>query len=707
MGQEFNLEVPYPLLVQSDEEAEAVRQLWYEKARLYPDEPFGFDTETHGKKIEWETVNDRGEKKKKDLGLDWMFDTVLFWSIAARMDRELQPQWEAYLQKFHPEALVDGYGDAIPAEPYGRWCIGREYLPDLGPFLEDPRILLVTWNGKYDAHVSFNSRLYVWNTELGEDGRMRRRYLDLMVAGYLHDENLQGKMTLKDRAKAWCGLQMTPYKDLFEYDAQGNKAVEYKTSLLELPIDKVSDYASYDAYATLRLYDVLKERLSEEEIDGPEYTMWDYFLDTESLVTEVLWRMERRGMLIDQGALGEVLPLLTKSIAEIHAELNQEFGTFLNVNSPKQLAGFFFGEESTRKYKMVKATKKGGSVPSTDAEVMERLAVEQRDPVARDIIKFRKVGKIKSTYVEPMTKLTKHYGDDRIHPSFNQYGARTGRFSTQTPNSQNMPRPDGDVYGIRKMFVPPPGRLLIVSDYEQLEMRIMAHFSQDNKMVSAIREGMDLHCYTVSVMNNVPYDEVFAAKKSKEPTEEQKELLRMRQHAKVIGFGLLYGAGASRTAAELDITKAEAEEKINAYFRAFPGVAAYIDYTHERCREIGFVTTLLGRRRRLPQINNKIFMLRSAAEREAVNSVIQGTAADITKAAMINIEFDDWLQDHGIRLLNQIHDELVMEVPAENAELVLPRITAHMERPFDPNEDPLIVPTPVDAKIVQRWADAK
>jgi len=706
MGQEFNLEVPYPLLVEGDEEAEAVMELWYEKARLYPDEPFGFDTETHGMKIEWETINDRGETKKKDLGLDWMNDTILFWSLSARMDRDLQPQWEAYLQKYHPEALVDGYGDPIPAEPYGRWCIRRECLPIHAPFLEDPRILLVTWNGKYDAHVSFNSRIYVWNTDRDENGRMRRRYLDLMIAGYLHDENLQGKMTLKDRAKAWCGLQMTPYKDLFDYDVDGKKAVEYKTSLLELPIDKVSDYASYDAYATLRLFDVLKEKLSAEIIE-PGYTMWNYFLDMEVSVTEALWRMERRGMLIDQDQLGEVLPRITEAINVLHGELNQEFGSFVNVNSPKQLTEFFFGPDSERKYKMVKPTKKGGSVPSTDAEVMERLAAEHQDPVARGIIKFRKVGKIKSTYVEPLTKLTKHYGDDRIHPGFNQYGARTGRFSTKTPNSQNMPRPDGDVYGIRKMFIAPKGKVLIVSDYEQLEMRIMAHFSQDKKMVDAIRDGMDLHCFTVSLMNNIPYDEAIAAKKADDPTEEQKELKRLRQAAKAIGFGLIYGAGALNIAGQLEISKTEAQEKITAYFRAFPGVAAFIDYTHERCRENEYVSTLLGRRRRLPQINNKIFMQRSTAERESVNSIIQGTAADITKAAMINIEFDDWLCVNGVFMLNQIHDELVMEVPEENAEAAMPRIIAHMERPLDPDEDPLIVPTPVDAKIVTCWADAK
>lgn len=273
------------------------------------------------------------------------------------------------------------------------------------------------------------------------------------------------------------------------------------------------------------------------------------------------------------------------------------------------------------------------------------------------------------------------------------------------------PRPDNDEFKLRSLFAAGKGKKLIVGDYEQLEMRIFAHFSQDSGMLGAIRKGMDLHCFTVSLMNDVPYEEAVDAVKQKDKdksklTDRQKWLIKQRQAAKAIGFGLIYGAGPPKIAAQLDITKEEAEEKIKAYFDSFPGALVFIEETHRDCYNKGYVETLVGRRRRLKDIRQKNYQLRGAAERESVNSIIQGTAADMAKTAMLCIDADRDLNMLGAILLNQIHDELVIEVPEENADEALPIIKHYMEFPFD-GKQALCVATPADLKIVDNWAQAK
>jgi DNA polymerase-1 len=226
-------------------------------------------------------------------------------------------------------------------------------------------------------------------------------------------------------------------------------------------------------------------------------------------------------------------------------------------------------------------------------------------------------------------------------------------------------------------------------------------------MVKAILDGMDLHCYTVSVMYSIPYEEVVAAKKAKEPTERQQWLVKLRTECKAVGFGIIYGAGAPTIASQIDSSKEEAQEKIDGYFDAFPGVLQYIEETHQNCRDHGYVTTIAGRRRRLElAIKSPAFLIRSHAEREAVNSTIQGSAADIVKFAMLCIEYDQSLNRLPVCMLNQIHDELVFEAPEGACEEASVKLRHYMEKPFN-GKDPLIVPTPVDLKVVDRWSDAK
>jgi DNA polymerase-1 len=699
MTHEWNLDVPPPLYVHEDDTREvgALIHLLLSRMRAYPQEPIGFDTETHGLKI---PIKGTYEQPKPSDPLDWIQDTVTFWSLSARMDGDTWDEWVEYVHEFHPEILVGPDGETVEPDPYARWCLPCNHLHRFAAILENPEVILATWNGKYDAHVCWNSGINLFGAKVW----------DLLVAGFLLDENLQGNMGLKARAEKWVGLHMTKFTDLFGDVVleDGSKAKEFVTDLRLLPLVDVIHYASYDAYATLKLYEYLKENLEQERI-ADDYSMWDYYLDMEVPCTEVLWRMERRGLPISLPMLQEARPRAEEEVKSLKMKIVKATGNpNINIRSPKQLVHHFFGpkNEGGKGYKPLKMTKRGGKTPSTDESVLSELAL-RGDDVAGTILRVRKVDKILGTYINALEKMAIHHPDGRIHPSFNQYGARTGRFSTSAPNSQNFPRPDGDEFGIRKMFIARPGWKLLVGDYGQLEMRIMAHMSKDKYMLHAIKEGMDLHCYTVGKMfNGISYDEVMDAKNAEEPTIDQQELKKLRQHAKAIGFGLIYGAGAPKIAQQLEIEIDEAQDKIDAYFDAFPGVAQFIDYTHVDCKDRGFVSTILGRRRRLPDINSHIRELRGVAERESVNSIIQGTASDITKAAMLNIEFDLELNYMSAWMLNQIHDELVIEIPEEFADLALPRVQHFMEFPFQ-GEEALCVPTPVDLHIVDNWAEAK
>ena len=722
MGQAWRSDIPPALYVETVEEARDLVKLLLKMDIECPGEPVGFDTETHGMKIPIKNSwDDRGNwvedaKPAPSDPLNWMQDVVTFWSLAIKIHEPIKKDFLQYIKRYHPSYTPEGYV---------RWCLQDIHFYVFSPFFENPDTTLVTWNGKYDGHVSWNSGMNIWSSKV----------MDLMIAGHLYDENLQGRMSLKDRAYEWCGLKMTKFQDLFDLDNNGNKAKEYSTDLRDLPLDRVINYASYDAYATLKLYEFLKTELSSEKakcppvyerdcykcnstycrtpncesfVIEPGYTMWDYYQNVEVPFTSVLWWMERRGLGIDTGMMQVLGPKMQTEIEKIEKEINRIAGRVLNLNSPKQLGEYFFGPTNNRGlgYDPVKMTTKGGSTPSTDESVMEELALF--DPVAKLILRYRKVNKILGTYINSLYAMAKIHPDHRIHPNFNQYGARTGRLSANAPNSQNMPRPDGDEFGIRTMFVAPPGLKLIVGDYEQLEMRIMAHFSQDQAMIKSIRNGQDLHCFTVALMNNIPYEEVVAAKKAKKEdmTDRQKMLVRLRQAAKAIGFGLIYGAGPPRIAAQLEIDEDEARDKIRAYFSAFPGVQRFIKLTHLRCHERLFVETLLGRRRHLKDIRLANKSLASMAERESVNSIIQGTASDITKCAMLNIEGDENLNLMGAWLLNQVHDEIVMEVPEENAEKILSIIKGYMEFPFQ-GQAALCVPTPADLHIVDNWSEAK
>lgn len=735
MSVEF-IDIPPPEFVGDDESARDLLRLSLRKIEEDPEDFIGFDTETKGLKM---------PIKKKPL--DPLNDTVTYWSLSFKT-----------------------------GEIYRRWCIAQQYFLYFSPLLESPKLNIAGWNIKYDAHIAWNCGINIWNA---------RRPVDGLVLAILLDENRRSH-GLKSCAADFCGLKMTPYTSLFDgiLDASGKKAREYETSLIELVElgheDLVSNYASYDAYAHLRTVEYLIERLSATPI-GPDGNLWEYFLSMEMDFTEMLWRMERRGMHVDTKYLESRIPIIEKRINKLEREITRVAGQPININSPKQLQEFFFGTEGMN-LTPVKMT--ATQQASTDEEVMNHLA-DAGVEVAKLVIDCRKLHKVKSTYLDALIAMSNHFKDGRIHPNFNQMGARTGRLSTENPNSQNFPRPGQDEWGIRRAFTAPLGKKLIVADYEQIEMRIMADFSGDKTMIGAIMEGKDLHSFTVALTTpGVKYEEVVAAKKAgNDGDDRQKWLQRQRQAKKAVGFGIIYGAGPPKISTEIDISEEDwrakieempqktferrvtrmlknnpllteeqaieqvgrhsvAGDKIAEYFDAFPGVKGFMDQTPVICRHrmhfdeennprewefyprtpgakpttwsghskpFGYVQTLCGRYRRLEDIDHKNYFYRSEAERQAVNTRIQGSAADITKAAMLRIEHHPKLHMMGVLVLNQVHDEIVMEVPEENAEAAAPLIKHCMEHPFGdgPEDDALRVPIPVDLKIVDNWAEAK
>ena len=525
---------------------------------------------------------------------------------------------------------------------------------------------------------------------------------------------------------------------------------------LDMLILMTADYASLDPWGSYMLMDYMRDQLSGEVIDMvTDRTLLDYYEDTAVPFTRVLWNMERRGFRIDE-QLAETYAKPLKIEAELKARaIVALLGHDLNPKSTKQLVDAFFTKDDSDPNHVIwtdpfgnkpkKISDKTG-VPSVDSDALDEWA-GRGNQLAKLLLEFREMEKVHNTYVEPLPLLVDHHG--RIHTSLNQTGAVTGRLSSSDPNLQNIPSKGEWGPKIRDMFVaglwgdcwpewcmpeiehvPVPDlerdfpMTLIVSDYDQLEMRIMAHFSEDETMLDAIHTGKDLHCLTVHLANpHIPYLEIWQAKEDNENrktlTPRQKELLAMRSNYKAIGFGLIYGIGALKLGMNLGLKVIEqrgqrgrpprlrcpeAEELITKYFGIFPGVKKFIDTTHDYCEQTQRVQTITGRFRRLPSILSEEGGIAAQAERQSVNSIIQGTAADIAILAMLKCERDPVLRELGCRMLLQVHDELVFEVPDDPLfiEPAMARINELMRDPF-----PMSVPITVSAHAAKSWGKAK
>jgi DNA polymerase-1 len=492
------------------------------------------------------------------------------------------------------------------------------------------------------------------------------RFSDTMIMSYVNNPGLPSH-AFSNVARDW-----------LKRDVASRKEVAKTAPLFALDHEiGATALSSYQQYLGEKsdVTVALKEMLTPELQRDP--ALVDIYDRIELPLIPVLERMEARGIRIDVALLHEMSAKMALQLAQLEKEIYAEAGTDFNINSPQQLANILFEK---LQYPVLKKTK-GTKAYSTNVEVLQELA-GHGFAVPKLILLHRELHKLKSTYIDSLPQLVAK--DGRVHTSFNQAVAATGRLSSSDPNLQNIPIRTELGREIRKAFVADDGNVLLAADYSQVELRILAHISQDAELIETFQRGADIHRATASKMFNVAEDEL---------THDQ------RRAAKTINFGVLYGMSAFRLSNELNIPTGQAKDFIDAYFARYPKIQEYLDRTLEEARRSGKVTTLFGRVRYIPEIHNKSFTVRGNAERMATNAPIQGTAADILKLAMIAL--DKRLDDAAPMLLT-VHDEIVIEVPESRAEDVAGIVKETMENIF-----PLAVPLQVDAHYGRSWYDAK
>ncbi len=487
------------------------------------------------------------------------------------------------------------------------------------------------------------------------------RYFDILLAAYLLNP-LKNDYAVEDVANEYLGLAIpdrnqvcgkASYTDAYEADAR-----------------KFVEYACFNAYVCLAAAPLLRERLSEQG-------MYDLMYEIEMPLTRVLYEMERYGVMVKPDELRAYGEALIGRITELEQSVYRQAGCEFNINSPKQLGEVLFDKMG------IKGGKKTKTGYSTAADVLEKLAPEY--PIVSDILEYRGLAKLKSTYADGLAA----YIDvgSRIHSTFNQTITATGRISSTEPNLQNIPMRMELGRRIRKVFIPMDGYLFMDADYSQIELRVLAHMSGDRQLIEAYKMDEDIHRITASKVFHTPFEEV---------TDLQ------RRNAKAVNFGIVYGISSFGLSQDLSISKKEAAEYIEQYFETYPDVKRFLDTTVEDAKKNGYVTTMYGRRRPIPELSSGNFMQRSFGERVAMNSPIQGTAADIMKIAMIRV----WerLHKEGLcsRLILQVHDELLIETFAGEEEQVRGILTQEMQNAAD-----LAVRLEIDLHMGSDWYEAK
>jgi len=540
-----------------------------------------------------------------------------------------------------------GAGCYVPLVSPDADCIPEAKVRSIiSPLLARKSLVVVGQNLKFDMHVMEN-----W------DAPIRCVPWDTMVAAWLVDPE-RDSLKLESLGESYLGFGGTPYAQ-----------VAPKGSVFsDVPIAAAAAYAAEDADLSLRLKTALGPELERRGLLG-------LFTDLEMPVLSLLARMERTGIMVDAAALERYGTELDAELARIQAEAWAMVGHEFNLNSPKQLQEVLFTE---RKLGTGKKTKTGFS---TDISVLEELARE--DPVPALILRHRTLQKLRSTYVDALCALAAV--DPRIRTHYVQTGAATGRLSSRDPNLQNIPVREEEGRRIRKAFVAAPGMKLISADYSQIELVVFAQLSGDPELKKAFVDGADIHRRTAALILGKPEDEV-----------SQSE----RRAAKTINFGVIYGMGAFRLANELGIPRSEAQRFIDAYFARYSGVASFIRTTVDGARRDGYVSTVLGRRRPVRAIDSRNANERQGAERVAVNTPIQGSAADIMKLAMLAVDKALTREHPEARLLLQVHDELIVEAPADSAPAVAAAVEKAMSGAYR-----LSVPLRVGVEIADSWGD--
>ena len=508
--------------------------------------------------------------------------------------------------------------------------LGRDtVLARLKPLLEAQDAKIIGQHLKYDRHI-----LAHYGIALGgvADDTLLQSYV--LEAHQPHE--------LGSLATRHLGLATLSYDDV---TGKGAARIGFD----QVSIERATEYAAEDADVTLRVRDALAPRIAASD------TLEFVYRQIELPVADILFRMERAGVLLDRTLLAVQSGELGVKMLAAEQRAFQEAGQPFNLGSPKQIGDILFVQKGLP---VIKKTPSGA--PSTDEETLEQLALDH--PIARAILDYRALAKLKSTYTDKLPQMIDRK-TGRVHTSYSQATAVTGRLASSGPNLQNIPARTAEGRRIREAFIAPPGHVLLSADYSQIELRIMAHLSDDAGLLTAFAEDRDIHAATAAEVFGVPLDAVNA---------------EQRRMAKVINFGLIYGMSAFGLASQLNLERAAAQAYIDRYFTRYPGVADYMQRTREAARSRGYVETVFGRRLYLPEINAKNPQRRQGAERAAINAPMQGTAADLIKLAMIAVQ--RWLdaQQLGSRLLLQVHDELVLEVPQGELDRVRTELPALM-----------------------------
>jgi DNA polymerase-1 len=526
-------------------------------------------------------------------------------------------------------------------------------LERLKPLLEDESQAKLGQNLKYDANVLANHGI-----------ELRGIKHDTMLESYVYNSTAT-KHNMDDLAKTYLGVETIHYEDVA---GKGAKQMPFQ----QVPIEQAAPYAAEDADITLRLHQVLSGKLQQHP------KLESLYRDMEIPLIPVLSRMERTGVLIDRDMLAQQSMELASKIESIEHHAHQLAGQAFNLGSPKQIQEILYDK---LQLPVLKKTPKGQ--PSTNESVLQELA--QDYPLPKLILEYRSLSKLKSTYTDKLPQQI-NPKTGRVHTSYHQAVAATGRLSSSDPNLQNIPIKTEEGRRIRQAFIASPGCKMVAADYSQIELRIMAHISGDEGLLNAFSQGIDIHSATAAEVFGVPVDQV---------TPE------LRRSAKAINFGLIYGMSAFGLGQQLGLPRNQAQEYIDLYFERYPGVKAYMDKIRQQAHEQGYVETLFGRRLYLPEIKSRNAARRQYAERTAINAPMQGTAADIIKRAMIAT--DQWIQTQKppVKMIMQVHDELVFEIEETALESCISDIRDSMCSAAE-----LDVPLVVDIGVGHNWDEA-
>ncbi|QUJ67581.1 DNA polymerase I [Photobacterium sp. GJ3] len=544
--------------------------------------------------------------------------------------------------------VAHDYLDA-PQQLDRNWVIAQ-----LKPLLEDPEQAKVGQNLKYDASVLARY-----------DVAMQGIRFDTMLESYVYN-SVVGRHDMDSLSLRYLEHKTISFEEIA---GKGKKQLTFN----QIDLEQAGPYAAEDADITLRLHNLLIAKLNADP------KLKSVFETIEMPLVPVLSRVERTGVLLDVAKLHQQSDEIAKRLDEIQADAYEVAGEEFNLSSPKQLQAILFEKMGLP---VVKKTPSG--TPSTNEEVLQELALDY--PLPKLILEHRGLAKLKSTYTDKLPRMI-NPTTKRVHTSYHQAVAKTGRLSSTDPNLQNIPIRNEQGRRIRQAFIAPEGYQILAVDYSQIELRIMAHLSGDKALLDAFREGKDIHAATAAEILGISIEEV---------SSEQ------RRRAKAINFGLIYGMSAFGLAKQLGMGRNEAQEYMNIYFERYPGVLEYMESTRSQASEQGYVETLFGRRLYLPDIKSRNAIRRKAAEREAINAPMQGTAADIIKRAMIAV--DTWLQTQDssrVRLLMQVHDELVFEVQTSALDEVAKSVCELMEAAAE-----LDVPLIAEAGSGENWDQA-